>query len=177
MVPFRFQLYTLINAHNNKILEENEPLKRGTCNCQRRYRDNCPLGGECLSQNVLYEARLNSTEENYTEKNYKGITEPPFKTRLGNHERDFNNYAYFDGSELSKEVWKIKEKGHQPTVNWKIIKQCPSYNPAIKKCMLCLSEKVEILEYKGDNILNKRSELISKCRHRNKFMIRQFDVT
>ena len=42
--------------------------------------------------------------------------------------------------------------------------------------MLCLNEKLEILEYEGDNILNKRSELVSKCRHRNKFMLRQYDT-
>ena len=36
---------------------------------------------------------------------------------------------------------------------------------------LCLYEKVAIARYKGDGLLNKRTELLSKCRHRNKFII------
>ena len=36
---------------------------------------------------------------------------------------------------------------------------------------LCLDEKVAIARYKGDGLLNKRTELLSKCRHRNKFII------
>ena len=36
---------------------------------------------------------------------------------------------------------------------------------------LCLAEKVAIARYKGDGLLNKRTELLSKCRHRNKFII------
>ena len=168
---------SVINAHNKKILEELTPLERGTCNCQRRYRGNCPLGGECLSPNVLYEAQLSSTERNYTERVYKGITEPVFKTRLGDHEKDFNNRRYIDATELSKEVWNIKDKGYEYSITWRLVKQCPSYNPVNKRCILCLSEKLDILEYEGRNLLNKRSELVSKCRHMNKFMISKYDVT
>ena len=103
----------VINAHNRNIVEETAPLQRGSCNCERRYRDNCPLDNNCLSENVMYEVRITSTGRNRTEKVYKGITETSFKTRLANHEKDFNNHKYFDHSELSKEVWKIKNRGDQ----------------------------------------------------------------
>ena len=167
----------IINGHNKKVLEENQPLERGGCNCQRRYRNNCPLDGECLSTKVLYEARLSSTEENYDDKIYKGITKPEFKSRLGNHTQDFNNRKNLKSTELSKEVWSIKDKGYQYAINWRIIKQYQTYTPASKKCMLCLNEKLEILEHNGNNILNKRTELVSKCRHRNEYMISQYDPT
>ena len=36
-------------------------------------------------------------------------------------------------------------------------------------CCLCLNEKLFIIENQGNNLLNKRNELISKCRHKNKF--------
>ena len=36
------------------------------------------------------------------------------------------------------------------------------------RCNLCLNEKLEIALFKGNNILNRRIELISKCRHINK---------
>ncbi len=46
----------------------------------------------------------------YGERIYKGITYNVFKTRLGNHEKDFRNRAYKDETELSKEIWNIKDK-------------------------------------------------------------------
>ena len=42
-------------------------------------------------------------------------------------------------------------------------------------CYLCLSEKLEITSYKGDNVLNERSELINKCRQQNKFTLLRHD--
>ena len=34
-----------------------------------------------------------------------------------------------------------------------------------KRCSLCLCEKFEIANYPENNLLNKRTEIISKCRH------------
>ena len=163
----------VINAHNKKVLGERVTLEREGCNCQRgRYRNNCPLGGECLTKNVLYEATVTSTLRNYGEKQYKGITYNPFKVRLGNHEKDFRDVKYRNETELSKEVWKIKDKGGQYEVRWKILGQYPPYNPASKRCQLCLSEKLEILKHDGPNLLNKRSEIISKCRHKAPYILK-----
>ena len=167
----------VISAHNKKILEDRKTLERGPCNCNRENRENCPLDGECMTSNVMYEAKLSSTEEGYREKDYVGITQPPWKGRLGNHNRDFSNEEYKNTTELSKEVWRIKNKGFVPKIKWKIVKQIPAYNPEMKKCLLCLGEKVEILERESVNLLNKKSELVSKCRHKNKFMLNKYDVT
>ena len=168
---------SIISSHNKKILEEKKPLEKGPCNCQPRNRDRCPLNGECTTGNVMYEAEISSTEENYPGKAYVGISKPPFKERYGNHERDFNNEEYANTTELSKEVWEIKRKGFIPSITWKIIKQLPSYNPENKKCLLCLGEKTEILEREGQNLVNKRSELVSTCRHKRNFMLNKYDVT
>jgi hypothetical protein len=168
---------SIISSHNKKVLEDRTPLERGTCNCPQRNKENCPLDGQCTTSNILYEAKISSSEQDYPEKMYVGISEPPFKTRLGNHKRDCNNKSYEKTTELSKEVWKIKDRGFTPTIKWRIIKQLPAYNPESKKCQLCLGEKVEILERDPANLLNKRSELVSTCRHKNKFMLYQYDVT
>ena len=125
----------------------------------------------------MYEAEILSTDVNYPGKVYVGITKPPFKSRLGNHERDFNNEEYANTTELSKEVWEIKKEGFTPSINWRIIKQLPAYNPESKKCLLCLGEKIEILEREGDNLVNKRSELVPTCRHKCNFMLNKYDVT
>ena len=130
-----------------------------------------------MTGNAMYEAEISSTEEDYPGNVYIGITEPPIKGRLGNHARDCNNEEYANTTELSKEVWKIKKKGFTPSIRWRIIKQLPAYNPETKKCMLCLGEKIEILQREGENLLNKRSELVSTCRHKRKFLLNKYDVT
>ena len=166
---------SIISSHNKKVLNDKKTLEIGGCNC--RNRQNCPLNGHCLTNNIMYEATVTSPDEDYPEMTYVGISEPPFKTRLGNHNRDFNDEQYATSTRLSKEVWQIKNRGFTPIIKWKIIKQLPAYNPEIKKCQLCLGEKMEILNRDPAKLLNKRSELISTCRHRNKFLIHQYDVT
>ena len=102
---------------------------------------------------------------------YKGITEPIFKLRYANHNKAFNNEKYKKDSELSKEVWRLKEKRVDFTIKWRVIRQFPAYNQGSKRCSLCQNEKLAILEHREKNILNKRSEIISKCRHKNKFLL------
>ena len=49
----------------------------------------------------------------------------------------------------------------------------PAYNNISKKCILCLQEKFEIITHLDqENLLNKKSELISKCRHENKLLLK-----
>ena len=74
-------------------------------------------------------------------------------------------------TELSKELWQIKMKNYTPEITWRIIRKCLPYNYSSRKCDLCLNEKLETALYKGENLLNKKTELISKCRHQNKFML------
>ena len=38
-------------------------------------------------------------------------------------------------------------------------------------CYLCLNEKLFIIEHQGNNLLNQQNELISKCKHKNKFKL------
>ena len=44
------------------------------------------------------------------------------------------------------------------------------YKCGLRKCDLCFAEKVAIARFEGVGLLNKRTELLSKCRHRNKFI-------
>ena len=159
-----------IHAHNKKILEEGDPLIRGECNC-RDEPERCPMPGECTTPNLLYEGTITSDLPNYGERIYKGISEPPFKNRFANHKKSFNNERYKTETCLSKEVWNIKSLGGTYNITWRPIKQLPGFNPSNRKCGLCRSEKLEILEHTGANLLNKRSEIVSTCRHRLKYML------
>ena len=69
----------------------------------------------------------------------------------------------------------IKMKNYTPEITWRIIRKCLPHNYNSRKCDLCLNEKLEIALYKGENLLNKKTELISKCRHQNKFMLLRHD--
>ena len=164
---------SIINAHNKNIIGKKPEINPRTCNCINPT--DCPLNGNCLAKESLYEGKITSDLPNYKEKLYKGISENWFKLRYGNHKKSFNHKIYKNDSELSNEYWKVKEKGGNPKVTWRILKKCSAYNPESKRCLLCISEKLEIAEYNGDNILNKRSEVVSKCRHQNKYALAKFD--
>ena len=45
------------------------------------------------------------------------------------------------------------------------------YNPTLKKCNLCLNEKLAIIDVPDKNLLNKRFEVISQCHHQKKFKL------
>ena len=94
---------------------------------------------------------------------------------IKHYKGSFNREHYENDTELSKECWTIKRNHFTPIVIWRIIKKCAPFNTTKRKCYLCLNEKLEIASYKGDNLLNKRSELINKCRHQNKFTLLRHD--
>ena len=87
------------------------------------------------------------------------------------------NKKYAHSTALSKYVWDCKDKIKQtPEISWKIVKSAPAYTNTSKRCVLCLEEKMTIITYPDqEKLLNKRSELISKCRHENKFLLKYYD--
>ena len=152
----------IINNHNMNILHQNNEIK-DECNC--RIKKYCPLGGKCLSPNIVYQGQINSSQPSYNEKVYFGVAEKSFKDRFYNHTKYFTHEDYANDTELSKEYWDIKRNNFIPKVTWSIVRECPPYSLSKRKCYLCLNEKLEINLYKGNNLLNKRSELINKCKH------------
>ena len=66
----------IINNHNMNILHQNNEIK-DQCNC--RNKKYCPLGGKCLSPNIVYQGKINSSQLSYNEKVYFGVAEKSFK--------------------------------------------------------------------------------------------------
>ena len=166
---------SIITSHNKKIIHKitvNQPHK--TCNCMKK--ENCPLNNECLSTGIVYEATLKAQTPNYTEKKYIGICETTFKKRYANHKQSFETEKYRNSTTLSTEYWKLKETDAQPSVSWKIVKKANAYTPETKNCALCLNEKYEIANAESNKLLNKRNELIAKCRHKRKFLLSIHDT-
>ena len=154
-----------------------ETIQERTCNCI--VKNECPLNGNCLSQNIIYQATVSLTEPNlepnFEPKIYIGSTATTFKKRYSNHKKTFNHEKYEHESELSKEIWRLKHKNITPKITWKIVNKCTPFNRTTLKCNLCLSEKLEIAIRNDKNMLNKKSELISKCRHINQHCMNYHD--
>jgi hypothetical protein len=145
-------------------VEENQK----TCNCQKK--ENCPMNNNCLATNIIYEASLTSTNPNITTKKYIGLCEATFKKRYANHKQSFNSEKYRHSTTLSTEYWRLKEINLNPQISWKIVRNAPSFKLETKKCHLCLAEKFEIAYHPTPEILlNRRNEVIAKCRHQRKF--------
>ena len=98
-----------------------------------------------------------------------------FKRRYANHKKIFSNIEYQTDTELSSEYWNIISANKTSNISWEILGTHKSYKQSSKQCLLCLNEKLALVLHKDDNMLNKRSEIISKCRLRNKYMLASYD--
>ena len=92
------------------------------------------------------------------------------------HQKSFTTKKYANNTALSNYVWQIKNTHNKlPDLKWSIIKSVPAYSNLTKRCLLCLHEKLAIISYPApDELLNKKTEFISKCRHENKFLLANY---
>ena len=158
----------IIKSHNNKILSEEKSQGQPKCNC--RQKNTCPLEGHCLDKELIYRCTLkeNTTSDGV---NYNGLTENTFKDQFYKHCNSFKYESNANSTELSKNLWKMKRKGiEQPVMHWSVIDHGKPYQNRSQRCNLCLKEKYHILT-SPVNLINKRSELVSKYRHKNKFYL------
>ena len=170
-------LKNIIQSHNKKIITNNNISSINEANCNCRDKTSCPLNGMCLIERTIYEATVTQSSDPTYKKVYIGLAEPPFKKRYSNHKLSFSNKKYEKETELSKEIWKIKNTNIIPTITWRTIRQCAPFDRTAQKCNLCLNEKLEIATYpRPGELLNSRDELISKCRHVNKFTLKNFNI-
>ena len=83
----------------------------------------------------------------------------------------FRHRSHLTASDLSKYYWKLVDNGAIPTIKFSIAKRVKG-NTFIDNCNVYLSEKAFITRNIDDvNLLNKRSEFISKYRHLNKRLL------
>ena len=62
-------------------------------------------------------------------------------------------------------------------ITWKILKQTTPFSPVSNRCNLCLWEKYFIICRPELATLNKRNELVTSCRHANKFLLKNLKPT
>ena len=162
-----------IVAHNRKLLRKhntdaNPPVNEPPmCNC--RKVDECPLKGNCLQSAIIYQATVSVESET---KHYIGQTEQTFKKRYPKHKEALEKEHPKKSTSLSAYVWELRNKGENPTIKWEVIKKCLPYACGTRRCDTCLSEKLCILQSDRSKCINKNTELMQKCRHSNKFKLK-----
>ena len=171
----------IIDNHNKRILTASIQIddtataaaatidNNKTCNC--RQKNTCPLDGNCLQSSVIYQATVTRKDNNTTE-TYIGLTENDFKTRYRNHTASFRHAKHRNSTELSKHIWTLKDNNIEHFICWRILSSHSPYNSSSKRCNLFLKEKFLIICRPELSTLNKRNELVSSCRHRNKALLR-----
>ena len=85
-------------------------------NCNCRNKDKCPLSGNCLASNVIYQAEVTKTDDK-DKKLYIGMVAHPFKHRFNNHTKSFRDPKYPKETALSTHIWDLKNEGKEFIVN------------------------------------------------------------
>ena len=156
---------SIMNAHNRKILYPSPTIGKRTCNYINISQ--CPLEQRCLSNNILYQANITPFGENSETKVYYGICETTFKLRYANHKKSFNHRNRKSDSELSNEFWRIKDNKYSANITWDILGRHQAYNTSSKICSPCLNGKLKTALHRNNNMVNKQTEILNKCRHKN----------
>ena len=164
-------LSSIIKTHNKKVTNE-KITPRYQCN--RKIRNDCPLDSNCQTSDIIYKWIASTTVN--PDKIYLETAEGNLKKRYYNHKTSSKNREKANDTTLSKYVWEIKDKyKEKPSLKWSIVNSVPGYSNITKKCILCLYEKLEIINYPNqEELLNKRSEFISKCGHVNKYLLSNY---
>ena len=166
----------IIKQHNNTIRGKRSSTEQNTsartCNC--RVKNQCPLNGSCLTESIVYKATVDTEED---QKEYTGLTATTFKTRYNSHQQSINNQKYQNSTALSKHIWSLKDNNVPYSIKWSVQKKATAYKNTTGKCNLCVAEKVAIIKADKTKSLNKRTELVSKCRHENRFYLNKFSPT
>ena len=117
---------------------------------------------------------MHCTITDKSNKVYLRTAKGDFKKRLCNHIKSFNSETSENGTTFLKYIWELKETSNaNRTVVWSIARKVPPYSNIPRKCLLCLHEKLEIINYpRPDDQLNIRFELIYKYHPANKFLLR-----
>ena len=75
-------------------------------------------------------------------------------------------------SELSKYVWQLNQNNIPNRITWEVAARARPFQCSNLRCYLCLNEKLAIALAEQGTMLNKRTEIVSKCRHKNKFLLK-----
>ena len=160
----------IISSHNAKVTRAKECEEAAGCNC-RGGVSVCPLQGRCQVQSLVYKATVSSGDG---ERSYIGQAASTFKLRFNNHTNSFINPAKKHSTALSTYVWNLNRREMQHNIRWSIESEPKPYTGGGRTCDLCIIEKTMIARSKTEESLNRRTEIMAKCRHRLPFFLNNY---
>ena len=155
----------IISTHNSKILKKEELSEKRKCNCSKN--NVCPLGGECLEENVIYQAKVTQINDPSKTETYVGLCATTFKDRYRNHKSSFKHRKNSTETMLSRHIWDLKDQNIDYELTWKILDRGKPFSPVSQICNLCTKEKYFILFEPNQATLNKKEELYNYCLHKS----------
>ena len=165
----------VLAKHNNKVIAKSRPAPNIDEGCHCQDKPACPLPGKCHTPGVVYKATVTITDpgNNNATETYTGLTGGPFRKRHYGHVDDMKEENKDKpGTTLSRHIHKLRREGKNYTISWDLLERnLAGYNITSKACRLCLLEKFHILFTPGAATLNKRRELFTSCRHRQKLTL------
>ena len=161
----------VIRQHNSAVrrvartVQENPPQRKAL---QLPGQDRCPRNGVCQIHSIVYKATVVAGED---QRDYTGLTAQTFKQRFYSHQQSFRDKKYQSSAALSKHIWSLEEKDTNFEIKREVRKKATEYQNTTGRCNLCIAEKLAIIRADKKTSLNKRSELVSKCRHENRYYL------
>ena len=161
----------VIKSHNKNITTETAENATKGCNC--RDKENCPLKGNCQETSIIYNAKVTPKSDTNKSNTYIGLTEHAFK-------KQFSSHMFHQTSKIRKQhrafQTHLKSKRSKSGIWHHLVNHKPRLslfkrNEAMQPMS---SGKLCIIKANKSSLLNKRSELISKCRHENKYYLTNF---
>ena len=117
---------------------------------------------------MIYKASVKTANET---KFYVGSTGLTFKNRYTKHKHSFRHEKNSNATTLSQYIWKLKNNNVNFKIKWEILSRTKNKYNLKNGCKLCNAEKIEILNVKKSESLNKRNELQTGCIHYRKQFI------
>ena len=153
----------IFKQHNKKANAKPSTDSEKTCSCPKTKI--CPVKKKCLTENVVYEASVTEKSGPFANQTstYTGLASTTFKNRFYSHTSAIKNKKV-NQTALSAFIHDLKDLDIEYELTWKILEVAPSYDGRF--CRLCLAEKTHILFNRDPNLLNKRTELMGGCRHK-----------
>ena len=129
-----------------------------------------------LTDKIVYKAEIETNDginELSTKINF-GFSETEFTSKYNNHTMPFRNRTHENDSKHSKFIWSLKDLNKEFDIKLSIFKK----SSRSKSCNLCLLKKLVISNFKEkERLLNKWLDLVSKCRHENKYLLTNYWLT
>ena len=104
------------------------------------------------------------------------VSDGGLKTRFNNHTRSCRHKRSSTDTEFSKYMWKLSNSEIQYKIKWNIAAHASPCNCGSMMDGLCLPGELTIMIEDPELLQNKRSEYVSKCRHKNKFKFIIFNL-